>query len=98
MTEAEFTIPPHHPALAGHFPDRPIVPGVVILDEVLALLARLEPPRRASGIVSAKFTAALAPGVACRVAFEPRADGSLRFACVAAGRPIASGILALFPL
>lgn len=93
----EFTIPPHHPALAGHFPGRPIVPGVVILDEVLALLAQAEPERRVSALVSAKFTAVLAPGVACAVTFTPRADGGLRFACVAAGQPIASGLLALCP-
>ncbi|SMF93302.1 FabA-like domain-containing protein [Methylomagnum ishizawai] len=93
----EFTIPQQHPALAGHFPGRPIVPGVVVLDEVLALLARIEPARRVSGIVSAKFTGILAPGEACRVEFEPRADGGVRFICVAAGRPIASGLLALLP-
>ena len=73
------------------------MPGVVILDEVLALLAQAEPARRVSAIVSAKFTAVLVPGVVCAVTFAPRADGGLRFACVAAGRPIASGILALSP-
>lgn len=93
----EFTIPPDHPALAGHFPDRPIVPGVVILDEVLALASRFDPARRVSGIVSAKFTAVLLPGQPCRVELGPGTDDGLRFACVAAGRRIAAGILALDP-
>ncbi len=90
----EFTISPEHPALAGHFPDRPIVPAVLILDEVLA---RVDPERRVSGIVSAKFTAVLLPGQPCRVVFDSRDDASLRFACESAGRRIASGILALAP-
>jgi len=28
-------IPTNHPALAGHFPGNPLIPGVVILDYVL---------------------------------------------------------------
>ena len=34
----EFSIPVDHPALPGHFPGRPIVPGVVVLDRVLAAI------------------------------------------------------------
>ena len=33
---ATFTIAADHPALAGHFPGNPMVPGVVLLDEAIA--------------------------------------------------------------
>lgn len=34
---ASITIPVDHPALAGHFPARPLVPGVLWLAEVTAI-------------------------------------------------------------
>lgn len=37
--EAEIDLPPDHPAFAGHFPKRPILPGVVQLDWAVRLSA-----------------------------------------------------------
>lgn len=33
-----FSIPADHPCLPGHFPGRPVVPGVVVLDRVFAAI------------------------------------------------------------
>lgn len=35
----QFRVPADHPCLPGHFPGNPVVPGVVILDEVVAAIA-----------------------------------------------------------
>lgn len=40
MRIASGTFASNHPALAGHFPGHPIVPGVVLLNEVLLAVER----------------------------------------------------------
>src|SRR5439155_26644037 len=53
--ETSRVIPPDHPSLACHFPDGPIVPGVVVLDEVVAALAEWRQDSQLTGIPSVKF-------------------------------------------
>lgn len=48
-----FAIGADHPSLPGHFPGRPIVPGVVLLDEVAALV--VPEGWRAAGFPSVRF-------------------------------------------
>jgi 3-hydroxyacyl-[acyl-carrier-protein] dehydratase len=56
VIEKRGAIPPDHPALPGHFPGEPIVPGVVLLNEVLSAIPG------SVHIPWAKFHAPLLPG------------------------------------
>jgi len=59
---ATLRVPRQHPALAGHFPGNPIVPGVVVLDAVIsAAQAWLGTGFRVERLAYAKFLAPLKP-------------------------------------
>jgi len=61
--ETRFAVEPDHPALAGHFPGNPLLPGVVVLDRVIAATERwLGAAWRAGGLPQVKFVAPLRPG------------------------------------
>ena len=65
---ATLRIPAKHPALTGHFPGNPIVPGVVILDKVIcATEAWLGDGFHVHGLSHAKFLAPLKPDEAARI-------------------------------
>lgn len=78
----EFAVPHDHPCLPGHFPGRPIVPGVVVMDRVLDAI---DAARAASGLAplgalrlpQVKFVQPLLPGEFARVEVDPvpAADG-----------------------
>jgi 3-hydroxyacyl-[acyl-carrier-protein] dehydratase len=50
-----------HPSLPGHFPDAPLVPGVLILDEVLAALRDWRKDCQLTAIRVVKFLQPLKP-------------------------------------
>jgi 3-hydroxymyristoyl/3-hydroxydecanoyl-(acyl carrier protein) dehydratase len=87
---ASFTIPAEHPALPGHFPGAPVVPGVVILDEVLAAIgAGPDAPRSFAWI---KFARPLLPGQRAEISWR-RSAGQLRFTVTHAGLELVRGQL-----
>ncbi len=69
-----FTIAADHPSLPGHFPGRPLVPGVLLLDRVLEAIEAQDPALGALGplrLPQVKFLQPLLPGQVARVELEP---------------------------
>jgi 3-hydroxyacyl-[acyl-carrier-protein] dehydratase len=93
----QFTIPHDHPALPGHFPGNPLVPGVVILDQVAAAVVQALPGWRVAGIRKLKFLRPLRPGQPCSVACAGVKDGRVRFRCTVGDALVAEGNLELAP-
>jgi len=61
----------NHPALEGHFPGHPIVPGVVILDHVIAAFNKERGSSfKINKIPSVKFLSPLEPGVRIDFTFD----------------------------
>jgi 3-hydroxymyristoyl/3-hydroxydecanoyl-(acyl carrier protein) dehydratase len=91
----QFIIAADHPALPGHFPGNPIVPGVVLLDETLALIrgyAGCNP-----SALRVKFTAVVKAGEMIEVLLTSQVPGVLNFAAIRDGQKVMSGSLRLDP-
>ncbi|MCD9030034.1 hypothetical protein LDO26_17740 [Luteimonas sp. BDR2-5] len=89
-----FTIDATHPCLPGHFPGRPLVPGVVILDRVVAAIEDRHGPLPALRLPQVKFLQPLLPGVAADIALQalPATEGRRwRFRVSAGDTLLASG-------
>jgi 3-hydroxyacyl-[acyl-carrier-protein] dehydratase len=71
--DVRFVIGHDHPALPGHFPGQPVVPGVVLLDRVLEAVEREAGPLGALSLPQVKFLQPLLPGEEARVELEPLA-------------------------
>lgn len=92
--QSTLKIPADHPAFAGHFPGTPIVPGVVLLDEVLhAIATDTGLAETAWQISSVKFLSPLKPNEAVIIEHEQLANGSLKFEVLEANRQIVIGSL-----
>ena len=68
-----FTISPDHPSLPGHFPDKPIVPGVVLLERVIEAIEAAQGPLPPLRLPQVKFIAPLLPGQVTRIELDGHA-------------------------
>jgi 3-hydroxymyristoyl/3-hydroxydecanoyl-(acyl carrier protein) dehydratase len=84
-----------HPALPGHFPGHPVVPGVVLLEAVAAALPQhAGTAMRVTGFPVVKFLAPLLPEHEFEIVFSAKRAGQMAFEIVANGETLASGTLA----
>ena len=88
-------IPATHPALPGHFPGRPIVPVVVLLQAVLDEAERwLGRELAARSLPQAKFSAPLLPEQDAKLELR-LAKSELRFSVTRADQIVTQGMFAL---
>lgn len=92
MRQVLLRIPADHPCVEGHFPGDPIVPGAVLLDEVLAMIEReLGRPATAWTVVVARFSRAVRPGEPLQLNFDANDAGGVRFECSLGEQSVLSG-------
>jgi 3-hydroxyacyl-[acyl-carrier-protein] dehydratase len=92
--QAQGRIPADHPSLAGHFPGNPIVPGVLLLHELLATIQ--DQWNVAPGPIywsAVKFTASLRPEEPFVMTVETTDGERIVFAITRGDTTIASGSL-----
>ncbi len=88
-----------HPTAPGHFPGYPIIPGAVLLDELVQIIPATA-DHRAAAIRTAKFFRPVHPGQSVTVSWHVLADGALRFECHITDEDtlVASGVIEIAPV
>jgi 3-hydroxymyristoyl/3-hydroxydecanoyl-(acyl carrier protein) dehydratase len=86
------SFPPDHPAAQGHFPGNPVIPGALLLSEVVhAIAADLGTHPGTVHIRAAKFLRPVRPGERVEIEFFRTGHGEVRFDCTVGGAPALTG-------
>jgi 3-hydroxyacyl-[acyl-carrier-protein] dehydratase len=90
-----------HPALAGHFPQFPVVPGVLLLDAALHGIEQAQGAEAPAGppwhIVTVKFHRMVRPDESLRLEYLPDSNEALRFEMRSEQELAVSGVIARGP-
>ena len=91
MISFNINVPHSHPSLAGHFTGNPVVPGVVIIDEVIRGLKDKDPSIKIINIPMIKFLTPLKPDTEVKVKVTTRPNGLLQFSLFESDLMISNG-------
>ena len=92
MIQVDLIIPRDHPSAAGHFPGNPIVPGALLLSEVMHVWEKhTAAPLGRVTIKVAKFLSPTLPGDTVSVQFDSTVPLSVKFQCMVHGTMVLSG-------
>jgi 3-hydroxyacyl-[acyl-carrier-protein] dehydratase len=86
--QAKIITPSEHPSYEGHFPGRPVVPGVLLLELIVDAIARGAP----RNVGSTKFHQVLAPGESCALHWTS-IESQVTFRCARGAQTVAEGSL-----
>ena len=96
LTTVERGFPPDHASAPGHFPGNPIIPGALLLSEVLlAIETDLGSTLCPFQIKSAKFLHPVRPGDRVLIEFSTPDGGKIKFNCTADGTEVLAGEVVL---
>ncbi len=94
MGKSTLHVAPHHPTAAGHFPGNPILPGALLLAEVVRLIELERGHHFASyNVKAAKFFHPVRPGDAVEIAFAVSPREEISFQCTVGETKVLSGTI-----
>lgn len=93
-----FTIPATHASLKGHFPNNPVVPGVVILDEIINIIKSIKPDLIVDSIPMVKFLHPLLAEQKVLVEINEKTITTLSFSCSHNNTKLVTGQLILMSM
>lgn len=92
MNILRLPIPADHPTGVGHFPGNPIIPGALLLAEVLRCIEQAEGASFAAcNVKNAKFLHPARPGDTVEISYSRSAQGTLEFNCAVGAHKVLSG-------
>ncbi len=77
---AEYSVPANDPSAEGHFPGNPIIPGAVLLREVVRVLAA-HGDAMCCEIRAARFLHPVRPGDRLAIVWEAKVADEISFTC-----------------
>jgi 3-hydroxymyristoyl/3-hydroxydecanoyl-(acyl carrier protein) dehydratase len=92
MSKLTLPLAAEHPTAAGHFPGNPIIPGALLLAEVLRCIEKAEGACFMScNVKAAKFLHPARPGDLVEIEYARSALGTIEFQCSVGGIKVLTG-------